>query len=56
MIYVMRINNTTGELCIQGNLEDIFEEYRRITDQLLETHFDEFMAAMDKWNEEVNKK
>jgi len=55
MIYAKRINETMGELAIQGNLEDIFEEYRRITDQLLNTHFDEFMAAMDKWNEEVKK-
>ena len=53
MIYAKRINATTGELSIQGNLEDIFEEYKHITDQLLQTHFDEFMAAMDKWNEEV---
>ena len=56
MIYAKRINATTGELSIQGNLEDIFEEYKHITDQLLQTHFDEFMAAMDKWNEEVSKK
>ena len=56
MIYARRINDATGELSIQGNLEDIFEEYKHITDQLLQTHFDEFMAAMDKWNEEVNKK
>ena len=53
MIYAKRINETTGELAIQGNLNDIFEEYKHITDQLLQTHFDEFMAAMDKWNEEI---
>ena len=56
MIYAKRINDTTGEFAIQGNLNDIFEEYKHITDQLLQTHFDEFMAAMDKWNEEVSKK
>ena len=55
MIYA-RINESTGELSIQGNLKDIFEEYKHITDQLLQTHFDEFMAAMDKWNEEVKHK
>lgn len=53
MIYAKRINESMGEIAIQGNLDDIFEEYKRITDQLLQTHFDEFMAAMDKWNEEV---
>ena len=53
MIYAKRINATTGELSIQGNFEDIFEEYKHITDQLLQTHFYEFMAAMYKWNEEV---
>lgn len=53
MIYAKRINETTGELAIQGNLNDIFEEYKHITDQLLQTHFDEFMAEMDRWNEEV---
>ena len=47
MIYAKRINATTGEISIQGNLEDIFEEYKQITAQLLQTHFDEFMAAMD---------
>lgn len=31
MIYARRINDTTGKLSIQGNLEDIFEEYKHIT-------------------------
>lgn len=53
MIYARRINDTTGELTIQGNFTDIMDEYKHITDQLLQTHFDEFMVAMDKWNEEI---
>lgn len=53
MIYARRINDTTWELSIHGNLENIFDEYKHITDQLLQTHFDEFMAALDKWNEEI---
>ena len=50
MIYARGINESTGEISIQCNLEDIFEEYKHITDQFLQTYFDVFMAAMDKWN------
>lgn len=53
MIYARRINETTGELTLKGSFEDIMDEYKHITDELLQSHFDEFMAAMDNWNEEV---
>lgn len=53
MIYARRINETTGELSIKGSFTDIMDEYKYITDELLQTHFDEFMAEMDRWNEEV---
>ena len=53
MIYARRINETTGELALKGSFEDIMDEYKHITDELLQTHFDEFMAVMDKWIEEV---
>lgn len=53
MIYARRINETIGELTLKGSINDVLDEYKCITDALLRTHFDEFMAAMDKWNEEV---
>lgn len=31
------------------------DEYKHITDELLQTHFDEFMAAMDRWNDEIKE-
>lgn len=55
MIYAKRLDDTHGQLSISGDIDDILEEYRRITNSLLKYHFDELMAAMDRWNEEINK-
>lgn len=53
MIYAKKITKDAGELIIKGNTEDVITEYKSITDYLLHNCFEEFMAAMDKWNEEV---
>lgn len=53
MIYARRINETTGEVTLKGSFEEIMDEYKQITNELLLSHFDEFMAVTDKWNEEI---
>ena len=55
MIHAKRLNETTGVLSIEGDIDDILEEYKRITYSLLNNYFDELMAAMDRWNDEIKE-
>ena len=44
------------EIKVAGYWPSLMAEYKAITDYFLEHHFDDFMAAMEKWNDEVSKK
>lgn len=53
---ISQYDSKTGMIMIRvsGSWEQVMLEYKEVTDHFLQTRFDDFMAAMDKWNEEVN--
>lgn len=55
---ISQYNPKDGMVMIRvvGSWDQIMYEYKAVTDHFLKTRFDDFMAAMDKWYEEVNGK
>ena len=58
IMIISQYNPKDGMVMIRvvGSWDQIMYEYKAVTDHFLKTRFDDFMAAMDKWYEEVNGK